>query len=112
MESYVLNRLNVETSLSENHRPQFQGDVCTDKLLVETPYGFGVVMESENQFNLVRISLLPPSCGTVSIPWERIRVLPERPKSLFPSENQRSSKRSSNDETESRTNQRLRYISN
>jgi hypothetical protein len=85
--------------------PKFQGDCGLDRMIVQTPYGLGLVLESENQFNLVKVGLL--SGGSVSLPFERIRVLPERPREVDAIE--RPSKRASSSPI---TNSRKRYISN
>jgi hypothetical protein len=102
MDSYVLKRWNVDATTSS---PQYQGDCGCDKMIVETPYGFGIVLESENQFDLVKVSLL--SGGSVSLPWDRIRVLPERPVEVL-EQIDRPSKRASSPIT----NSRKRYIFN
>lgn len=108
MESYVLNRW----SLAEIQTPLYQGDLDTGKLIVETPYGFGLVEKSENQYQLVRVSLLPPSSGTVSLPWDRIRVLPERSSADVTNNVHRTGKRTSTESESTQPNARLRYISN
>ena len=110
MESYVLNRWRLG-EIESPRSPEFQCDVDTDKLVVETPYGFGVVEKSENQFQLVRVNFLPPSSGSVSLPWDRIRVLPEKPPQEPSSDVTRTGKRNSTDDDD-RTVSRLRYISN
>jgi len=99
--------------LGETSSPEFQDDVDTDQLVVETPYGFGLVEKSENKFQLVRVKLISPSSGSVSLPWDRIRVLPEKIAGESHSNVVRTGKRSSVEiDDENTASRRLRYISN
>jgi hypothetical protein len=77
--SYVLN------SHSEGlpRPPLFQGDATVGKTIVETPYGYGVIESVNPCFGLVKVAFLDKDFSSirtdssVSLPWERIRILPE-----------------------------------
>jgi len=88
--------------------------------LVETPYGFGYIESDIGQYQLVRVILLSSTdfsntTGSISLPWDRVRVLPERQITRMNREGECSStkKRTSTDnQLTDFSNSRLRYISN
>jgi len=77
--SYVMDR-HVEGGWIS---PVTQADVAVGKTVVETPYGFGVIESVTPGFGLVKVLLLERDFSSVkqnasvSLPWDRIRVLPE-----------------------------------
>jgi hypothetical protein len=60
-----------------------QTDFPVDQTVVETAYGFGVIEAVNAQFGLVKIALFEReqrgrlSGVTVSLPWDKLRLLPD-----------------------------------